>query len=164
VLVVAISGRNQRTSVANDHSGTPEAFGEQILVLARELRTTAGERAEPGRRPLGGRFRPALPTSLSKHGRNTVVRQLLDQPPQLVPLRTHPHSLTRDSSAEPKAAASHADARTRHTTQADPTLTRHGATATSAGARGHSRTSTRQPVVPVVVRNGGYQSQRIRLT
>jgi hypothetical protein len=90
VLVIAISGRNQRTSVADDQSGTAEAFGEQIVVLAPEIRTTAGERAEPGRRPLGGRFRSALPTSLSKHGQNTVVGQLLDQPPQLVPLRANP--------------------------------------------------------------------------
>jgi hypothetical protein len=37
VLVVAISGRNQRTSVANDHSGTPESLGKQILMLAAEV-------------------------------------------------------------------------------------------------------------------------------
>jgi hypothetical protein len=80
VLVVAIGGRNQRTSVAKDRSGTPEIFGEQILVIAPEARTAAGERREPRRRRLVRRHRPALPTSLGKHGRNTVVRQLIDQP------------------------------------------------------------------------------------
>jgi hypothetical protein len=93
VLVVAISCRNQRTSVANDHSGTPESLGEQIVVVAAEVGTAAGERAEPGRRPLTRRHRPALTTSLGEDGLNTVVRQMLDQPPQLVTLRTHTNSV-----------------------------------------------------------------------
>ena len=46
VLVVAISCRNQRTGVANDHSGTPESLGEQV-VAAAEVGTAAGERADP---------------------------------------------------------------------------------------------------------------------
>jgi len=89
VLVVAIGGRNQRTGVADDHSGTPESLGEKVVVVAAEVGTAAGERAEPRRRPLPRRHRPALTTSLGKNGPNTVVRQLLDQPPQLVPLGTH---------------------------------------------------------------------------
>jgi hypothetical protein len=80
VLVVAISGRNQRASVANDHSGTPESLGEKVVVVAAEVGSAAGERAEPGRRPLPRRHRPALTTSLGEHGLNTVVRRLLDQP------------------------------------------------------------------------------------
>ena len=89
VLVVAIGGRNQRTSVADDHSEPAESLGKQILILAAEVGTAAGERPEPRRRPLTHRCRSALPTSLGKHGLNPVVRQLLDQPPELVPLRTH---------------------------------------------------------------------------
>jgi hypothetical protein len=74
VLVVAISGRNQRTRVADDHSGTPEAFGEQILVVTAEIGPAAGERPEPRRRPLTRRHRLALTTSLGEHGRNTIFR------------------------------------------------------------------------------------------
>jgi hypothetical protein len=44
VLVVAIGGHNQRTGVANGHSGTPESLGEQIVVVAAEVGTAAGER------------------------------------------------------------------------------------------------------------------------
>ena len=109
VLVVAISCRNQRASVANDHSGTPESLGEKVVVVAAEVGTAAGERAEPGRRPLTRRHRPALTTSLGEHGLNTVVRQLLDQPPQLVPLGTHTHSVdpgpSTSAQASPAAAA-----------------------------------------------------------
>ena len=64
VLVVAIGGRHQRTSVANDHSGTSEAFGQQILVRAAEVGPAAGERPEPRRRPLTRQHRLALTTSL----------------------------------------------------------------------------------------------------
>jgi hypothetical protein len=73
VLVVAIGRRDQRTDAANGHSGTPEAFGEQILVIAAEVETTAGERPELRRRPLTHRHLPALPTSLSKNGWHAVV-------------------------------------------------------------------------------------------
>lgn len=95
VLVVAIGGRNQRAGVAIDHSGMLETLGEQIVVVAAEDGTAAGERAEPGRRPLPRRHRPALTTSPGEHGLNTVVRQLLDQPPQL-PLGAHTASVARD--------------------------------------------------------------------
>ena len=103
VLVVAIGGRNQPAGVANDHSGTPESLGEQILVIAAEVRPAASERPEPRRRRLNRRHRPALTTSLGKHGLNPVVRQLLDQPPQLVPLGTHTVSL--DPAPSTSAAA-----------------------------------------------------------
>ena len=103
VLVVAISCRYQRAGVANDHSGTPESLGEQIIVVASEIRPATGERAEPRRWPLTRRHRPALPTDLGEHGLNPVVRQLLDQPPQLVPLGTHTVSL--DPAPSTSAAA-----------------------------------------------------------
>jgi hypothetical protein len=33
---------HQRTGVADDRTGTPEAFGEQILVIAAEVGAAAG--------------------------------------------------------------------------------------------------------------------------
>lgn len=88
-LIVAISGRNQRARVAHDHSGTPEPLGEQILVLAAEIRPAAGERSEPRRWPRTRACPLALASSLRKHSRDAVVGQLLDQAPQLFSLRAH---------------------------------------------------------------------------
>lgn len=64
VPVVAIGGCNQRTRVADDHSGTPESLGEQVLVVDPEIRPATGERPEPRRRPLTSRNLAALPTYL----------------------------------------------------------------------------------------------------
>lgn len=66
--------------VADDHSGAPEAFGEQVLVVAPEVAAAARERAEPLRRPLAGRLRLGLAAGFGEHGGNAVVGQLLDQP------------------------------------------------------------------------------------
>jgi hypothetical protein len=96
VLIIAISGGDQRTRIADDHSGTPEALGEQILVVTAKVRPTTAKRPEPRRRPLTGRNLTALPTSLGEDDRNAIVRQLLDQPSQLVPLGAHRASPTRD--------------------------------------------------------------------
>ena len=87
----------------DDHSGTPESLGEQVLVVAADIRSAAGERPEPRRRPLTSWNLAALPTSLREHSRDAVLGQLLDQAPQLVSLRAHLSSVARDIPASPDA-------------------------------------------------------------
>ena len=103
IPVVAIGGRHQRTRVANNHSGTPESLGEQVLVVAAEIRSAAAEGPEPRRRPLTSRSLAALPTGLREHSRDAVLRQLFDQAPQLVSLRAHRSSVARDHPPNPDA-------------------------------------------------------------
>jgi len=59
---------------------------------------------------------PPVTTSLGEHGLNTVVRQLLDEPPQLVPLGTHTHSVDPRSSTSAQASTA-AAAAVRHWAQ-----------------------------------------------
>jgi len=89
VVVVAVCSRDQRAGVADDHSGAPEALGEQILVLAAEVVSSAGEGGEPRRRPYGGWLLLALTTGLGKDSTDPLVGQILDETPQLVTLGAH---------------------------------------------------------------------------
>ena len=89
VVVVAVAGCDQRAGVADNHSGAPEAFGEQVVMIAAEVVTTAGERREPRRRPGGCRLLLVLAADRSEYGGHPLVGQVLDEAPQLVPLGTH---------------------------------------------------------------------------
>lgn len=89
VRVVTVCGRDERTGVADDHSGASEALGEQIVVIAAEIVAAAGEGAEPRGRPRRGGPRFGLAAGFGEHGRNPVVGQLLDEPLQLIPLSAH---------------------------------------------------------------------------
>jgi hypothetical protein len=95
LLTVIVLRQDHAGAVAADAS-TLTVTGQALAaawVIAPEVRPTTGERTEPGRRPLTHRHRPALTTSLGKNGLNTVVRQLLDQPPQLVRSALTPNSV-----------------------------------------------------------------------
>lgn len=88
VRVAAVGGCDERPGIADDHSA-PEALGQQIVVVATEIRAAALERSEPSRRPLGRWLRPSLTARLGEDREHALLRQLLDQPLQLIPLGAH---------------------------------------------------------------------------
>lgn len=98
VLLVAIGGRNERARVADDYSGASEAVGQHVVVIAAEVMTTAGERSQPRRWPLGRRGLGLLPAGLGEDGGHTLIGQLLDETPQLVPLCAHCSRVARSPS------------------------------------------------------------------
>ena len=73
LCVVRGEDRDQGTGVADDHSGAPEAFGKQILVVAAEIVPSTGEGREPRWRPGGRGLLLVLTASLGEDGGNTVA-------------------------------------------------------------------------------------------
>ena len=89
-MVVTVCGCDERAGVANDLSGTSEAFGEQVLVVTSEVGVPAGKRGEEGGGPRGGRWlRRLLAADFGEHGGDAVVGEFLDQSLQLVALGAH---------------------------------------------------------------------------
>jgi hypothetical protein len=88
VLIVAISAATSGlvSQTITQERPNPSASRSSWL-LPRSERPLANDPNQDGGHS-SHRHRSALPTSLGKHGRNTVFRKLLDQPPQLVPLGT----------------------------------------------------------------------------
>jgi hypothetical protein len=89
VGVAPVRRGDERAGVADDHSGVPEAVGEQIVMIATEIGPSALERPEPGRGPLDGRLEFDLASSLGEDGRHPVVGKVLDQLLQLIALGAH---------------------------------------------------------------------------
>ena len=89
VVVVAVGGRDQRTGIADDHSGAPETLGEQVVVVAAEIVPATGEGREPRRWPNGRRLLLVLTPCLGEDGRDPLVGQVLDETPQFVTLDAH---------------------------------------------------------------------------
>jgi hypothetical protein len=89
VSVASIRRGHERTGIADDHSGAPEAVGEQIVMIATEIGPSALERPEPSRGPLAGWLELDLASYLREDGRHPVVGQLLDQLLQLIALGAH---------------------------------------------------------------------------
>jgi hypothetical protein len=89
VVVVAVCGCDQRSGVADDHSGAPEALGEQIVVVAAEIMPSTGEGREPRRRPDGRWLLLVLTADLGEDGRDALIGKVLDETPQFVALGAH---------------------------------------------------------------------------
>lgn len=63
-----------------------------MLVIATEVAAAAGERTEPGGRPgslRGRRDRRQVTANLTSDGRQLLVRQLVDEPPEFLALFAH---------------------------------------------------------------------------
>jgi hypothetical protein len=76
VVVVAVGGCDERAGVADNHSGAPEAFGEQVVVVAAEIVPSTGEGREPRRRPDDRRLLLVLTAGLGEDGGDPLVRQI----------------------------------------------------------------------------------------
>jgi hypothetical protein len=81
------AGRYRRGSLI-----AAEPFGQDVLMVTAQVTATAGDRAEPGCGPgdlNGVRDGLQAPTNLAQDSGQLLVRQLIHQPPQFVPLSAH---------------------------------------------------------------------------
>jgi hypothetical protein len=94
-LVVAVGCGDQGAGVADDHLAA-EAVGEELVVVAAEVRAPAGEGAEESGWPLGRRLEVGAAAGFGEHSGDLLLGELIDKSVQLVPVGAHVERVPAD--------------------------------------------------------------------